>query len=182
MANKNYYDLIYAWFQYNSEVNDDGMRYVLKSNASFARVGEECQLERHSVSKYVKYLLDRGLLTENKEEKVYFLGKLDASAATLVPYPVLRQLLNALSRNAVSLYVYLLDRYIAEGEKSFQNTYSHLKSQIGISTKTQSNDIVIKDILDVLRRLSLVEYHVEQTEYDKRILIIDKVTNVLPKE
>ena len=58
----------------------------------------------------------------------------------------------------MNLFVYLLNRYLGNGETSFIVTHKELKSRIGLATTTTSNNSVINDILDILRRLGLIEY------------------------
>lgn len=84
--------------------------------------------------------------------------KLPPTEATLVPYITLRRLVNALHKNSVSIFIYLLNRYVANGEKGFYVTYTRLKEIIGISTSSTSNNKVVADILYVLAALQLVDY------------------------
>jgi len=58
---KNYYDLIYAWFQYKSDWSGEN-RVVKKTDASYTAIAEDIGLDRRSVSKYVQHLLTMGLL------------------------------------------------------------------------------------------------------------------------
>ena len=59
---------------------------------------------------------------------------------------------------SVNLFVYLLNRYLSNGETSFVVTHKELKNRIGLAISTTSNNIVINDILDILRRLGLITY------------------------
>jgi hypothetical protein len=180
MADKNYCDLVYAWFQCKSEWDGDN-RVVPYKMATFVTIGEETGMDRRSASKYVKQLLKIGLLEENDDSKTYVLKTLQSSSAMLVPFTTLRQLVNSLNRNSVNLFVYLLNRYLGNGETSFIVTHKELKSRIGLATTTTSNNIVINDILDILRRLGLIEYELQQVEYDKTNIVVTKVSNVLPE-
>lgn len=179
MADKNYCDLIYAWFQCKSEWDSDGVRNIPIKNATFINIGNEVGMDRRSVSKYVKELIKMNLLEKDNVKKVYVLKKLSASSAMLVPFLTLRKLVNSLSRNSVNIFVYLLNRYLGNNEESFLITHNELKSKIGIATSTPSNNIVINDILEILSRLGLIEYELRQTEYDKTNIIIKKVSNML---
>lgn len=63
MQDKNYYDVVYAWFQCKSERETaSGIRYLKYSEAKFVIISEECGIDRRSASKYVNKLLDMGLL------------------------------------------------------------------------------------------------------------------------
>lgn len=181
MADRNYCDLVYAWFQCKSDWDNKDIRTVPYKVATFVNIGNETGMDRRSASKYVKQLIKMGLLEEDDDKKVYVLKELQASSAMLVPFTTLRQLVNSLNRNTVNLFVYLLNRYLGNGETSFVVTHKELKGRIGLATSTTSNNIVINDILDILRRLGLITYELQQVEYDKTNIVITKVSNVLPE-
>ena len=181
MADRNYCDLVYAWFQCKSDWDSQDVRSVSYKVATFVNIGNETGMDRRSASKYVKQLVKMGLLEEDDKRKVYILKELQASSAMLVPFTTLRQLVNSLNRNTVNLFVYLLNRYLGNGETSFVITHKELKNRIGLATSTTSNNIVINDILDILRRLGLITYELQQVEYDKTNIVITKVSNVLPE-
>lgn len=179
MADKNYCDLIYGWMQCKSDWVED-QRVVPASEVKFTKIGAELDMDRRLVSRYVNELVDMGLVEKNESKKYYVLKKLDNSDATLVPYPTLRQLVHSLSRNSVNIFVHLLNRYIASEEQSFIITHKELKERVGIATSTTSNNVIINDILDTLRRLGLVETEIRQTSDSKTHIIVTKVSNVLP--
>lgn len=106
----------------------------------------------------MKNLEKLGLVTKNESKKRYELTILDANMAALIPYPTLKLLVDALSENSISTYVYLLGRYIANKEKPFQFTLAQIKAAIGISTSTRSNDNIITNILFVLEKIGLIKY------------------------
>jgi hypothetical protein len=67
----------------------------------------------------MKNLEKMGLVTKNESKKRYELLILDPDVAALIPYNTLKLLVDTLSENSISSYVYLLSRYIANGEKPF---------------------------------------------------------------
>ena len=67
----------------------------------------------------MKNLEKLGLVVKNDSKKRYELTTLDATMAALVPYPTLKLLVDALSENSISTYVYLLNRYVANNERPF---------------------------------------------------------------
>lgn len=142
-------------------------------------MGNQLGMDRRTVSRYVKRLLDMELLV--LKDEAYCLQNLEANAATLVPCLTLRQIQNSLHRNSVSIFVYLLNRYISNGEQPFYITYAGLKKYIGISVATASNNVVISDIMKTLGALGLIKFRLIQTEEYKTNILVEKVSNVLPK-
>ena len=60
-----------------------------------------------------------GLVTKNEMKNRYELLILDPNVAALIPYDTLKLLVDTLSENSISTYVYLLSRYIANNEKPY---------------------------------------------------------------
>ena len=181
-ADKKYCDLLYGILQelsYSEKINDVTIRYVDKSAFTYVSLGERLGIDRRTVSPKFKNLIKLGLIEEIKEERRYKLNFLDKSVSSLIPFETLRKLNNSLNQNSISLFVYLLKRYIANGEKEYPVTMTQMKTFIGISTSSTSNHEVIKDILQVLSLLGLVEYEYRQVEKEKTLLYITKMNNVV---
>lgn len=92
---------------------------------------------------------------------------------------------NALSEKSISCYVYLLNRYLANGCKKFNFTMDQIKTFIGLSTKTRSNNQNVLDILNVLQKLELIDYSKENIVDNgtiKTIYSINVVKNNLKLE
>ena len=75
---------------------------------------------------------------------------LSSDIASLIPNPTLKLITDTLNEYSISVYVYLLMRYIANGEETFLFKLSDIKKHIGICATTRSNDDVITNILFVL--------------------------------
>ena len=181
-ADKKYCDLLYGVLQemsYNEKIGDSNNRYVDKNSFTFETLGDRVGLKRATTSTKFKNLIELGLIEEISGEKRYKLNFLDKSVSSLVPYETLRKLNNSLNHKAISLFVYLLKRYIANNEQEYIVTMSQMKSFIGIATSTTSNNEVIDDILDVLKRLGLLDYEVRMVEKDKSNMFITKMSNVI---
>lgn len=180
-ADKKYYDILYGWLQQVSEF-EDGVRWVDAKKINFSQLSKVFGLSRQTVSTKMKNLEKMGLVTKNKMKNRYELLILDPNVAALIPYNTLKLLVDTLSENSISSYVYLLSRYIANDEKAFQFTLMQVKNYIGISTTTKSNDDIITNILFVLQKIGLIKYSMTEapgSEFGnvKTIYQIDWMTN-----
>lgn len=180
-ADKKYYDILYGWLQQVSEY-DEGIRYVDTKKVNFSQLSKTFGLSRQTVSTKMKNLEKMGLVTKNEMKKRYELLILDPNVAALIPYNTLKLLVDTLSENSISSYVYLLSRYVANNERPYQFTLMQVKSYIGISTATKSNDEIITNILFVLQKIGLIKYSMTEapgSEFGnvKTIYQIDWMTN-----
>ena len=182
-ANKMYHDLVYGLFQELSYIEklpgeSKPDRYVNKKEVTQTAVSKKLNISRVTAKKYLDNLIALGLVQEDNKNKRYKLIELDKSTASLIPFETLRILNNTLSQNSISIYVYLMNRFIANGCKSFNVTNSQLKNFIGISTDTSSNDHVVSDILKVLELLGLIEIQI-RFEEGKSLRFVTRVNNTL---
>lgn len=92
-----------------------------------------------------------------KGKSCYYLLPIEKSLAMLVPYGTLQVLTSTVTENVISIYVYLLNRYIASLERPFRYTIDELKSTVGLSTNTRSNNYIISSILLLLEKLGLLK-------------------------
>lgn len=180
-ADKKYYDILYGWLQQVSEF-EDGVRWVDVKKVNFTQLSKIFGLSRQTVSTKMKNLEKMGLVTKNEKKNRYELLILDPNVAALIPYNTLKLLVDTLSENSISSYVYLLSRYIANNEKPYQFTLMQVKTYIGISTTTKSNDEIITNILFVLQKIGLIKYSMTEapgSEFGniKTIYQIDWMTN-----
>ena len=153
-ANKKYHDLLYGFLQelsHGEKLPGDEItnRYVNKKDFTFESLGEKSGLNRATASKYFKNLIELGLIKDEPGDR-YYLTPLSADIASLIPTPTLKLITDTLNEYSISVYVYLLMRYIANGEKEFLFRLSEIKKHIGICATTRSNDDVIVNILFVL--------------------------------
>lgn len=89
-------------------------------------------------------------------------------------------MVSALNENAISLFVYLYNRYLASQSLGFQFTLKQLKEAIGLSSNTRSNNYIILDILEILGLMGLVEYSLEEVQDEegyKTIYYMKKMSN-----
>lgn len=183
-ADKKYNDILYGTLQemsYAEVIDGVTARYVNKGDVAFATLGNKIGLSRQVTSTKFKNLISLGLIEYVENEKRYKLNYLDKSISALVPFETLRKLNNSLNQNSISLFVYLLKRYIANGEKEFIATMSQMKKFIGVATNTTSNNDVINDILHILKLIGLVETELRQLEDNKTVIVVTRVNNVISK-
>ena len=189
---KEYCDLLYAWFQCASERESitSQRRRLEKKNVKWASIERdftrtlsdgttEKVMSRKTIAKYFTYLVDKGLITE--DEEYYYLTVLDASEAHLIEVNTLSKLMNVLQKNSVSIYIYLYNRYYANKQQPFIATIKQIKDYIGIASTTTSNNLIVDDTIDILRRLGLLDVKtVWDEEKKKSYLEFQWVKNELP--
>lgn len=172
LCNPLYWDIVYGYIQVNSEW--DGIeghpRILPKKKAVFSKIGEYLGLSRQTVSKHFKDLENgqkndgNGLnLIKKLESGDYEIAILDGEIATLIDNDTLRVLTSALNEYTISIYVYLYSRWKASKEQEYIFTYDQLKKIIGIGHDSTSNNYIIKDILNVLVTMNLLELDVDTT-------------------
>lgn len=187
---KDYCDLLYAWLQCHSEriTMDSEGRRINKSLVKWTAIEKdfvrtlsdgttEKVMSRKTIAKYFKYLEDKGLI-QLQDDGYYYLTILDATEANLIEYNTLSKLINVLQKNSLSIYVYLFNRYYANGFQPFVATIKQIKEFIGIATTTTSNNIIVDDTIDILKRLGLLDYRIK-TEDNKSYLEFQWVKNAL---
>jgi Mn-dependent DtxR family transcriptional regulator len=185
-ANKKYYDILYAYLQCISVRDEKSkIRYFSKKELNFSKLGEIFNLSRQTVSTKFKNLKELGLVVE-RDNETYKLVELSADLASLVPYKTLKLITDTLNENSISTYVYLLNCYYANGCQPFQFTLEQIKSYIGISTATRSNNDTVTNILYVLEKVGLIKYSLTTLKQEadtfqnvKTIYQLDWLTNTL---
>ena len=114
-------------------------------------------LSRQTTSKHFKDLEGGLNLIKKLDNGDYEIAILDATIATLINNDTLRALTSVCNNYTISIYVYLYSRWKASKEKSFNFTYEQLKKVIGIGTNSTSNNYIIKDIINILCQMHLLE-------------------------
>lgn len=190
---KDYCDLLYAWLQCNSERENlvsPRRRLEVKKvkwvsiEKAFTRTLSDGSVEkvmsRKTIAKYFNHLLDRNLISDGGDG-YYYLTVLDASEANLIEWETLNKLTNVLQRNSLNIYIYLFNRYCANGYQPFIATLRQIKDFIGIASSTTSNNIIIDDTIDILKRLKLLDVKLITGEDNKTYLEFQWVRNKLAK-
>lgn len=188
---KDYCDLLYAWIQCNSErvALNDSLRRIAKNEVKWVKIekdftrigidGEEVKaMERRTIAKYFKFLLVKGLVYDMGDE-FYYIEVLPANEATLIEYETLMKMMNTLQRHVIDLYIYLFNRYYANGCQPFIGTMKQIKSYLGMATSTTSNNMLISDGIEILERLGLLTSKKVFEDGKTRIYFM-RVANRLP--
>ena len=170
---KDYCDLLYAWLQCNSERENvmSTQRRIEKKKVKWAAIERdftrtltdgsvEKVMSRKTIAKYFNHLMDKGLISEG-EDDYYYLTVLDASEANLIECITLSKLMNVLQKNSINIYIYLFNRFYANGCEPFIATMKQIKDYIGIATSTTSNNLMVSDTIEILKRLGLLDMEVE---------------------
>jgi len=185
-ASKKYYDILYAYLQCISVRDEEsGKRYFSKKDINFSKLADIFNLSRQTVSTKFKNLKELGLVEEINKD-TFQLIELSADIAALVPYNTLKLITDTLNENSISTYVYLLNCYYSNNCQPFQFTLDQVKSYIGISTSTRSNNDIITNILYVLEKIGLIKYSLTTMRQEadtfqnvKTIYQLDWLTNTL---
>lgn len=183
-SSKKYYDLLYSYLQTIS-IRDklSKERYVYTKDVKYSRIGQIFGVSRQTIAKRFNNLIELGLVKQQNDR--YILTLLPDEMAYLIPEKTLALLVDALSENAISTYIYLFGRYYANKEQPFIFTYEQIKKFIGIATTTKSNNQVVANILYVLQKIGLLEYELTALkETDnfgniKTVYQVVKMTNVI---
>lgn len=178
IADKKYHDILYSYLQSQSKWDGEigHPRYVDKKVINFSKIGKVLGISRQTASKRFQNLVTLGLISEEPNDKGdYILSLLPADVAALIPEKTLNLLVDTLSENSISTYIYLLRRYIANNERPFQFSVDDIKNFIGISTTTRSNNDVVDNILYVLQKIDLIKYRIISVNNDGDIRLIHEL-------
>lgn len=170
---KNYCDLLYAWVQCNSErigpdlvgrrISKDLVKWT-SIEKDFTRTLSDGSIEkvmnRKTIAKYFEHLEKLGLVKYCEEDNYYYLTVLDTTEANLIEYNTLTKMMNVFQKNSISVYIYLFNRYFANGYEPFVATIKQIKEYIGIATSTTSNNAIVDDTIEILKKLKLLDYQI----------------------
>ena len=190
---KDYCDLLYAWLQCNSERENinTSRRRIEKKKVKWASIERdftrqlsdgsiEKAMSRKTIAKYFSYLINEKLVIDENDD-YYYLAVLDPQDGNLIEYNTLLKMMNVLQKNSINIYIYLFNRYYANNFQPFIATFRQIKDYIGIATTTTSNNAVIDDTIDILKRIGLLDYRLKVLEDNKTCLEFLWVKNELPK-
>lgn len=180
LSNKTYSDRMYGHLQSISvTLPDKEVRYVKKEDCKFVILADVLGISRQTASKNFHSLLNSGLIIYDEELKMYELVLLDSNIATLLPVDTVRVLTNTLKERSLSVLAILIKIWYQNNEKEGPFSLSYIKAILGLSSKNKgvSNQVIL-DILLVLKKLDLIDYHIQQNG-NKTQYFLDKVNNTL---
>ena len=90
--------------------------------------------------------------------------------------------MNVLQKNSISIYIYLFNRYYANSCQPFIATIRQIKDFIGIATSTTSNNLIVDDTIDILKRLKLLDTKIVSGDDNKTYIEFQWVRNALPSK
>lgn len=190
-SEKNYCDLLYAWIQCNSERTSlhSQDRRISKKKCKYTNIEREMTdsqgekvMDRRTISKYFQWLVTQGYLVLDEKQEYYNITVLEKGEANIIYYKTLSILMNVFRRHSIDIYQYLYSRYCANGKKTFRAAIPDIKRYIGITTSTSSNNAVVMDTVDILKRLGLLDYQYVQTDENKTMVEFLWVTDRLSEE
>lgn len=194
IKDKDYCDLLYAWIQCHSErVSSVGgsLRRIEKSEIKWAKIEKDFSrfdveknktikaMERRTIAKYFNHLIEKGLITDNGDD-YYYLELLPNDEANLIEYNTLSIMMNTMQRHCINIYIYLFNRYYANGCEPFVATIKQIKTYLGVATTTTSNNKFVSDSIQILQLLGLLKYK-EIYQDEKTLLQFIVVKNKLPE-
>lgn len=166
-SNKIYSDILYSYLQEIS-FKDGNNRYLKKQQINYGNIAFALNLSRQTVSRKFNNLIELNLIlpTKDNDEYKYMIPTIPPHEAFLIPQDTLRKMVNTLAERTITIYVYLINRWIINQEEPFDFTITALKAYSGLSIKTESNNVIITDILEILAKLGLIKYSCS-TQLDK---------------
>lgn len=155
-SNKDYMDILYGYLQTICVIQRDLTKFIPKEKVKFTKIAKDLDLTRQTVSVKFKKLIDLGLVEQI--DNGYTLKTLEKTDAFLLSPELLRILVNTLRQKAISVYIYLLNRFYANKEQPYEFNLDKIKEYVGMAINTKGNNYIITDILDILSRLKLISY------------------------
>ena len=107
------------------------------------------------------------LIQYDQDSQIYKLMPFESNLALLVGRDTLIVMISLLREHAISAYVYLYNVYYANNS----SYYSHLKTMIGVGSKSRGNNATITSILFGLQKLGLLKYEIEKTDQQRAYIL-----------
>jgi DNA-binding transcriptional regulator YhcF (GntR family) len=176
-ASKLYNDLMYAYIQSVSTEITDGYRHTDSKLLSWVNLSKELDITPITAKKRFLGLQELQLIGVKKRGK-YDVFPIAREYASLIPLDVVEKIVRESIPHSMSIYVDMMNRYIANREEGFRFTLTSVKENIGISTNTYNNSEVVTGALEGLDRLGLIEYWQGNIFEGEQWVMINRVNKV----
>lgn len=179
IKNKSISDLIYGYLKVTSECAfyEDGVVYqrIEKSLVTAPKIIQYYKKQsqertspysENTIRKYIKALVGIGYLEQKRiKGKEYYIIENVISEFAEMPYETLRFLLNVCTANVIKVYAYLKYKYSTycyyKCSNKFRFSQKFLCEMLGYNSSNEEPIQQIKDILNILMALELIEIHQE---------------------
>lgn len=185
MKDKKLNDLIYGFYQANSYLTEDRVRYCYKADCSIAKLteyfqkeGKDCPVSVNTLTNINKLLTAAGLFQETKinNKPAYILPDVNTDFVK-IKTNTLRFLVNTATTNVIKVYAYLKAR--ASYKTNYEFSKKELLGAIGYKKFDDSKNLqMITDVLQCLINNGLIEFHTEAKYVNGNktfYMILDKV-------
>lgn len=159
------------------DANGRGITYIRKVDFPTAtKLGEKIHKCRQTVSKHLKYLIEKGYLIA-QEDQYIILNPEDYYFK--IPLDTLQYLLDTVKEEVVKVYIYLGVRYGTKpGEYLFTN--KELCDHLGLNY--QNNSGRITNILDALNKFGLINFSIIFDEQNHPYMKLTYFTTKCPAQ
>lgn len=156
-SQKTYFDKLYGYLQAISEKDEaSGQRFFRKP--SYKEIHETILVSEDTIAKHFKELESSGLIIKSSlQKKIYFLKCFPSNEAYLIPKETIHYLACTQKQHTITIYVYLLRRFVANKEKEFMFTIDNLKNICGECITSRANNDKYRFILSTLRDIGLID-------------------------
>lgn len=187
-SKKEYSDIVYGYLQVISKYDYvEQVRYLDKEQIRFVDIAEALDISRQTVSTKFKAMLDTNdkgpqLISYNEKKDRYELKKLGGTEGFLIPFETLRKMTSTFNERAINIYVVVVNRFYAANQQPYVLDITSLKSAVGLGIKTRSNNYLVTDVLEIYKKLGLINYIVTSEEIDgnfKTNYIVTGVNNII---
>lgn len=136
-------------------------------------------VSRPTISKKLNKLKEMGLLVQEGDK--FILTTLTKQEAFLLPVKTMRKMVNSMKDRTIDIYVYLLNNYLFNNSKPYEFSIIGIKDYCGLGIKTNNNNYIVTDILEILQRLGLIQYSVKKVKNElgqiKTQYILERASN-----
>ena len=83
-----------------------------------------------------------------------------------------------MNENTINVYMVLINNWYINDKMGYTIYLNTIKSSIGLSTTTRSNNYIISDILEILQKLGLINYELQNTVSEGKVISTYFIKNI----